>query len=76
MGFDGITAPETGENWIDDRLTRHGLSFGFVADDHAVAQHVGADALHVLRRHVTATVQERVCACTERGSIVARGEAP
>ncbi len=56
---------ESGENSLDDGLTRHRLSLGFIADDDAMAQHVGADALHVLRRDVAAPVQERVCARTE-----------
>ena len=30
-----------------------------------MAQHVGADALHVLWRDIAAAVQERVCARTE-----------
>src|SRR5215831_12991283 len=53
------------KNSLDDGLTRHRLSLGFVADDDAVPQHVGADAFHVLRRDVAASVQERVCARTE-----------
>ena len=42
------------------------LGLGFVADDDAVAQDIGADALDVLRRDVAAAVQERVGARGQR----------
>src|SRR5215211_8752652 len=64
----GLTASrhrQPRKNSFDDDLTRHGLSLGFVADDDAMAQHVGADALHVLWRDVAAPVQERMCARTK-----------
>src|SRR5262249_29380156 len=53
------------KNSLDDGLTRHGFSLGFVADDDTMAQYVGADALHVLWRDITAAVQEGVGACTQ-----------
>ena len=57
---------QSGKNPLDDGLARDRLRLGFVADDDAVAQHIGADALHVLRRDVAAAVQERVRARGER----------
>src|SRR4029077_8688360 len=64
----GLTASrnrQSCKNSIDDGLTRHRLGLSFVADDDAMAQHVGPDALHVLRCDVAAAVQERVCARSE-----------
>ena len=42
------------------------FGFGFVGDRHAVAEHVEAEALDVLRRHVAAAAQERVGLGCER----------
>src|SRR5215211_1405560 len=53
---------QSGKNSFDDGLTRHGLSLGFIADNDAMAQHVGTNALHVLWRYVAAPIQECVCA--------------
>src|SRR5438552_1647660 len=52
------------------------LRLRLVGDDHAVAEHVGADRLHVLRRHVAAALRN---ACAFAASVrysVARGDAP
>src|SRR5262249_19723017 len=53
------------KNSLNDGLTRHRLSLGLIADDDAMAQHVRADALHVLRRDVASAVKECVRARTE-----------
>ena len=42
------------------------LGFGFVADRDAMAQHVIRKIFHILRRDVTAPLQERVCASRKR----------
>src|SRR5206468_9794869 len=64
-GFTASRHRQPGKDSLDDGLARHRLSLGFVADDDAVPQHVGADALHVLWRDVAAPVQKRMCARTE-----------
>ena len=46
------------ENPLDNRLARDRLCFRFVANDDAMAQNVGTDALDVLRCDVAASVQE------------------
>src|SRR6266550_4620812 len=65
MGGTASRHRQSCENSLDDGLTRHGLSLGFIADNDAVTQYIGADALYVLRRDVAAAVQERVGARTE-----------
>src|SRR5262245_44079629 len=54
------------EDAADDLVRVDLLGFGLVAHDHAVAEHVRADRLHVLRRHVAAPVQERIRLGRER----------
>src|SRR6266446_1423488 len=65
MGGTASRHRQSCKNSLDDGLTRHGLSLGFIADDDSMAQHVRADALHVLWRDVAAPVQKRMCARTE-----------
>src|SRR6478752_6655104 len=65
MGGTASRHRQSCKNSLDDGFTRHRFSLGFVADDDAVTQHVGADALYVLRRDVAAPVQERMRARTE-----------
>src|SRR5213083_337144 len=65
MTEDGITAQASCKNSFDDGLTRHRFSLGFIADDDAMTQHVGADALHILWRDIAAAVQEGVGARAE-----------
>src|SRR5215470_14800249 len=48
------------EDAADDLVRVDLLRLRLVAHDDAVAEHVGADRLHVLRGHVAAPVQERV----------------
>ena len=54
----GLTAPAIRKNPLDNRLARNRLCFRFVADDDAMAQNVGTNALDVLRCDVAASVQE------------------
>ena len=60
------TGRKPGEDALHDGLAGQFLGLGLVADDDAVAQHVQADVLHVLRRDVAAPVQEGVRAGGER----------
>src|SRR4029077_10981282 len=46
------------KNPLDNRLARNRLCFRFVANDNAMTQDIGADALDVLRGDVAASVQE------------------
>src|SRR5882724_3759273 len=63
MGGTASRHRQSCKNSLDDSLTRYSL--GFIADDDAMAQHVGTNALHVLWRDVAAPVQKRMCARTE-----------
>src|SRR6476620_979413 len=65
MGLMASRHSQSGKNALDDGLTRHRLSLGFIADDDAMAQHVGADALYILRRDIAAAIQKRMCTRTE-----------
>src|SRR6059058_5758557 len=65
MGGTASRHRQSCKNSLDDGLTRYGFSLGFIADDDAVTQHVGTNALHVLWRDVAAPVQKRMCARTE-----------
>src|SRR5436853_2041314 len=56
---------QSGKNSLDDGLTRHRFGLSFVADDDAMAQHVGANTLHILWRNISAPVQERMGARSE-----------
>ena len=47
------------ENLLDDVLRGDVFRLGLVADRDAMAQHVGREFLHVLRRDVAAAVEER-----------------
>src|SRR4029077_3938662 len=65
------------ENPLDDRLARNRLRFRFVANDNAMTQNVGTDALDVLRCDIAASVQESMSArgqceinCSARGGTV------
>ena len=53
------------EDAPDDLLGRDLLGLGLVGEHDAVAEHVGADGLHVLGRDVAAVAQERVRARRE-----------
>ena len=60
----------------DDLLARHLFGLGLVREHEPVAQHVGPDGLHVLRRDVAAVAEERVRARRQvRGDARARARA-
>src|SRR6266550_3716838 len=65
MGGTASRHRQSCKNSLDDGLTRHGLSLGFIAENDTVTQHIGTNALHVLWRDVAAPVQKRMCARTE-----------
>ncbi len=48
------------KDFLDDRFAGFFLGLGLVGDGDAMAQHVHADAFHVLRRHVATAFQERI----------------
>src|SRR6266550_5645930 len=54
------------KNLLNNRFAGLFFRFGFVGDGDAVAQHVHADALHVLRGNVAAATKERKSLGSER----------
>ena len=54
------------KNPLDNGLARDCFRLGFVTDNDAVPQHVGTNALYVLRRDLAAPVQKRMGPSAER----------
>src|SRR2546423_1811755 len=57
---------QASEYSVDYRLAGDRLRLRLIADDDAVAQDIGADALYVLRRNVATAIQKRVGPSSER----------
>ena len=55
-----FTVQKAVENHMPEVIVIDVFGFGFIADNDAMAEHVHADGLHVLRGDVPASLQERV----------------